>query len=113
MVSDHTQANQELMLLAKSEGMDLPSQVDAKHKSAMERLQGMNGSAFDTAYMQSMVQDHEQDVADFRMEAQSGSDPALKAFAQNTCLFCNSTSRWRSRSYQRKPEAPNPQCGAI
>jgi putative membrane protein len=48
MVSDHTQANQELMQLAKSEGMDLPSQVDAKHKSAMERLQGMNGSAFDT-----------------------------------------------------------------
>ena len=32
MVSDHTQANQELMQLAKSEGMDLPSQVDAKHK---------------------------------------------------------------------------------
>ena len=82
MVSDHTQANQELMLLAKSEGMDLPSQVDAKHKSAMERLQGMNGSAFDTAYMQSMVQDHERDVADFQKEAQSGSDSGLKAFAQ-------------------------------
>ncbi len=82
MVSDHTQANQELMQLAKSEGMDLPSQVDAKHKSAMERLQGMNGSAFDAAYMQSMVQDHDQDVADFQKEAQSGSDPGLKAFAQ-------------------------------
>ena len=74
MVSDHTEANQELMLLAKSEGRDLPSQVDAKHTSATERLQGMNGSAFDTAYMQSMVQDHEQDVADFQKEAQSGSD---------------------------------------
>jgi putative membrane protein len=66
MVSDHTQANQELMQLAKSEGMDLPSQVDAKHKSAMERLQGMNGSAFDTAYMQSMVQDHERTLPTFR-----------------------------------------------
>ena len=82
MVSDHTQANQELMLLAKSEGMDLPFQVDAKHKSAMERLQGMYGTAFDTAYMQSMVQDHEWDVADFQKEAQSGSDSGLKAFAQ-------------------------------
>jgi putative membrane protein len=29
-----------------------------------------------------MVQDHEQDVADFQKEAQSGSDPRLKAFAQ-------------------------------
>jgi putative membrane protein len=82
MVSDHTQANQELMLLAKSGGMDLPSQVDAKHKSVMERLQGTSGSAFDTAYMQSMVRDHEQDVADFQKEAKSGSDPGLKAFAE-------------------------------
>ncbi len=34
------------------------------------------------AYMQGMVEDHEQDVADFQKEAQSGSDPGLKAFAQ-------------------------------
>jgi putative membrane protein len=82
MVSDHTKANQELMQLAESQGMDLPSQVDAKHKSAMERLQGMNGSAFDTAYMQDMVQDHQQDIADFQKQAQGSGDPALKSFAQ-------------------------------
>jgi putative membrane protein len=61
MVTDHTKANEELTQLAKSERMDLPSQVDAKHKSAMERLQGMNGAAFDSAYMH-MVQDHQQVV---------------------------------------------------
>jgi putative membrane protein len=82
MVSDHTKANQELMQLAKSQGLDLPSEVDAKHKSDMDRLQGMNGSAFDKAYMQDMVQDHQKDVADFQKQAQSGGDPALKAFAQ-------------------------------
>jgi putative membrane protein len=82
MVADHTTANQELMQLAKSEGIELPSQVDTKHKSALERLQGLNGSSFDAAYMQSMLQDHQQAVEDFQKEAQSGSEPELKSFAQ-------------------------------
>ena len=33
MVTDHTQANQELMQLAKTQNLDLPTQVDAKHKA--------------------------------------------------------------------------------
>lgn len=82
MVTDHTKANDELMQLATSEQMDLPSQVDAKHRSAMQRLQGLNGTAFDSAYMQDMLQDHQQVVALFQKQARSGSDPGLKAFAQ-------------------------------
>jgi putative membrane protein len=82
MVTDHSQANSELMQLGKSENLDLPAQVDAKEKSEMDRLRGMSGSAFDAAYMQHMVQDHQKDVADFTKQAQSGSDPGLKSFAQ-------------------------------
>jgi putative membrane protein len=81
MVTDHTQANQELLQLAKSQNLDVPTQVDAKHKSDMDMLRGMNGTAFDTAYMQHMVQDHQKDVAEFQKQAQSGGDPALKSFA--------------------------------
>jgi putative membrane protein len=82
MVTDHTQANQDLMELSKSENLTLPTQLDAKHKTEMERLSAMSGSAFDTAYMQHMVQDHKKTVADFQKQAQTGSDPALKSFAQ-------------------------------
>ena len=82
MVADHTQANQDLMQLAKSENLNLPTQPDSKHKSELERLSAMNGSAFDAAYMKHMVQDHEQTVAESKKHAQSGSDPALKSFAQ-------------------------------
>jgi putative membrane protein len=81
MVTDHTQANQELMQLAKSQNLNLPAKVDSKHKSDMERLRGMNGTAFDAAYMQHMVQDHQKDVAEFQKQAQRGSDPELKSFA--------------------------------
>ena len=54
------------MQVAKSQNLDLPTQVDAKHKADMDRLRGMNGTAFDTAYMQHMVQGHQKDVAEFQ-----------------------------------------------
>jgi putative membrane protein len=82
MVTDHTQANQDLMQVAKSQQLALPAQVDAKQKSEMDRLRSTSGSAFDAAYMQQMLQDHQKDVSEFQKQAQSGSDPALKGFAQ-------------------------------
>jgi putative membrane protein len=82
MVRDHTQANQELIQLGKSENLNVPTQLDATHKSEMDRLTAMTGNAFDAAYMQHMVQDHQKTVTEFQKQAQSGSDPALKAFAQ-------------------------------
>ena len=82
MVTDHTQANQDLMQLGKSENLTLPTQLDAKHKIEIDGLSAMSGNAFDAAYMQHMVQDHKKTVADFQKQAQSGSDPALKSYAQ-------------------------------
>jgi len=82
MVTDHTQANQELMQIVKQQSLTVPTQVGSKEKGDMERLRGLSGAQFDTAYMQHMLQDHQKDVADFQKQAQSGSDPALKAFAQ-------------------------------
>jgi putative membrane protein len=81
MVTDHTQANQELMQIAASQNLDLPKGLDAKHQAKERQLSTSKGKAFDTAYMQDMVRDHKEDVADFRKEAQNGKDPQLKAFA--------------------------------
>jgi putative membrane protein len=82
MVSDHTQAAQELMQVAKSQNLELRTQIDAQHKSDVDRLRGMKGEAFDTGYMQDVLQEHRKGVLDFQKQAQSGSDPALKSFAQ-------------------------------
>src|ERR1700760_2261714 len=51
MVADHTQANQDLMQLAKSENLNLPTQPNNKHKAELDRLSAMSGNAFDAAYM--------------------------------------------------------------
>ena len=37
--------------------------------------------AFDRAYAQAMIQDHEADLRAFQDEAQTGTDPDVKAFA--------------------------------
>jgi putative membrane protein len=82
MVADHTQASQLLEAIAHQQQMTLPAKPASADQATEERLRAMKGGAFDAAYMKDMVQDHRQDVADFRKEAESGTDPALKAFAQ-------------------------------
>lgn len=69
MVTDHSKANNELMALAKEEGVSLPGAKSAgKWKS-------------DKDYMTDMVKNHQKDLAEFQKEAQSGTDPDVKAFA--------------------------------
>ena len=82
MVQDHTQAGQELQQIAEQQNLKLPEQPAASDKAQSQRLNGLSGQAFDRAYMEHAVQDHTKDVAEFRREAQSGQDPALKAYAQ-------------------------------
>jgi putative membrane protein len=62
----------------------LPTQLNTKDQSGYRKLTGLNGKGFDQAYAQEEVTDHQQDIALFRKEAQSGQDPALKNFAQKT-----------------------------
>jgi putative membrane protein len=81
MVTDHTQANEELLQIARSQDLNLPKGLDAKHQAKEQQFSTAKGQAFDRAYMQDMVQDHQEDVADFRKEAEHGQDPQLKAFA--------------------------------
>jgi putative membrane protein len=72
MVTDHSKANDELMALAQEEGVKLPNEkVNGKWKS-------------DKDYMDMMVKDHENDLAEFQEEAKDGSDPDLKKFADKT-----------------------------
>jgi putative membrane protein len=81
MVTDHTQANQALIEIARQKNLTLPSTPDAADQATEKKLSALKGHAFDSAYMQDMVQDHQKDVADFRNESETGQDPDLKAFA--------------------------------
>jgi len=81
MIDDHTKANDELKQIATRKGVSVPSEVSARQKGVIEKLSQLNGAEFDRAYMQDMVQDHQQTAAEFQREADKGSDADLKAFA--------------------------------
>jgi putative membrane protein len=84
MVDDHTKAGQQLQSTASSEGITLPDQPSAKQTAEKEKLSKLSGPAFDKAYMNYEVKDHEHDVADFQKEAKNGKDSAVKEFASST-----------------------------
>ena len=84
MVDDHSKANDELKQIASTKGITLPTDVDAKHKSEMAKMQKLTGAQFDRAYMDSMVKDHKEDVSDFRKESTAGKDSDIKTVAAKT-----------------------------
>ena len=84
MVTDHGQANQELMSLASSKGITLPSALDEKHQQEVSKITRMSGAEFDRAYSKLMLKDHEKDVKEFERQSTKGGDPDLKAFAAKT-----------------------------
>jgi putative membrane protein len=83
LVDDHSKANQELQRIAQQEGISLPTQPGRKEARQSQKLQNLSGKAFDKRFVRDEVADHKKDIAEFQKEAQSGSDPALKSFAQS------------------------------
>ncbi|HET9834483.1 MAG TPA: DUF4142 domain-containing protein [Vicinamibacterales bacterium] len=84
MVDDHSKANDQLKQIAESKGIKIPTDTEAKQKALMQRLEKLQGAAFDRAYMNAMVNDHVKDVNEFKREANSGRDSQVKSFASST-----------------------------
>jgi len=84
MVTDHSQAANQLKQVAEQKGVTLPDTLSAKDKATKARLEKLSGDQFDRAYMKDMVMDHTQDVREFKNEAKTGKDPDLKNFASQT-----------------------------
>lgn len=84
MVDDHSKANQELMSLASTKGMTLPTALDDKHQKEVTKLSAMSGAEFDRAYAKMMLKDHEKDVKEFERQSTKAGDPELRAFVTKT-----------------------------
>lgn len=84
MVADHTKAGDALKVAAEKSGAQVPTTTSHEQKEAAEKLASLRGEAFDKAYAEQMVKDHEEAVALFDKESTSGSDSDLRAFAGMT-----------------------------
>jgi putative membrane protein len=81
---DHTQANNQLMALAKQKNIDLPSDLKGEAQETYEAFQKLEGSDFDNAYLLFNVKDHLKDIMMFQKESQKGTDPEIKQWATQT-----------------------------
>jgi len=81
MVGDHSKANEELRGLASRKKTSLPANLSDKKQKEVNALKEKKGRDFDEAYSKFMVQDHQDDLAIFKEEAEKGDDLDVKAWA--------------------------------
>ena len=84
MVEDHGQANEQLRQIAEGKGIKLPEEMPKDGQQLHDELQQKSGAQFDQAYMDEMVSDHQKDVEEFQQYAETGQDPDLRSFAEET-----------------------------
>jgi putative membrane protein len=84
MITDHSKANDNLKPIADSTHVPWPTQLTGESKTLYDRLAKLSGSQFDKLYVQTMVQDHQKDAAEYRTESTKVKDPQLKAYNTQT-----------------------------
>jgi putative membrane protein len=84
MVEDHGNANEQLMQIAETKGIELPQELSQEAQQLYDELQQKSGADFDQAYMDEMASDHQKDVESFQQFAASGQDQELVQFAAET-----------------------------
>ena len=84
MVTDHTQANNELKPIADSNKVAVPTKLKGESEAAYQRLEKLSGSKFDAAYVKIMVTDHDKTVTAFEDASSKVKNPDLKAFIDKT-----------------------------
>jgi putative membrane protein len=84
MVTDHTQASQELKALAKSTGVTLPAEPTAAEANQKDEWQKLSGAKLDDAYLHDQLEDHKQAISVFENEIEHGQNEAVKDYAEKT-----------------------------
>ncbi len=84
MVSDHTNANNEVKSLASQRNVSLPDSVSDEKRKDKEDLAKKSGADFDRAFMEAMVDDHNETINLFEKASNNVKDNAVKTFVDNT-----------------------------
>jgi putative membrane protein len=69
MVKDHTKANKELISLAGSRNILIPSKIPDKIQTHIDEMKKLRGAEFDKHYMDMMTDDHKEDIELFEKAA--------------------------------------------
>ena len=91
MVTDHTGAGDKLKAFATQHQIELPAQLDDKHRDLAEKLAAKTGLDFDKDYADAMVQGHE-DLVD-KLESRIDKDTLSKWKAEHERRTGDGTQR--------------------
>lgn len=82
MVTEHTQMNEELSALAQQKGVSPPMSPDLASQAKDVMMNVLPGKTWDSQYVSTQLDDHQETLELLQQQAQSGQDADLKAFAQ-------------------------------
>lgn len=81
MIEDHTRTSEQLTSLAAEANLTLPMALGPIHQFMLAHLTGLEGDAFERAYIEQQVLAHQTAVNLFQAEAEAGQNEALRTFA--------------------------------
>jgi len=84
MVSDHSNLQQQLTTLTSSNGVPVSASLTSQQQQDVSRLQRLSGTAFDSAYINLMIQDHQTDVSNFEEQSRSADSPRVRDLASKS-----------------------------
>lgn len=81
MVEEHSKALDKAKSTASGVNVTIPEDLQAKHKTTVDRFSKMSGEEFDRAYMQHMVRDHKKAVNLFERTSKNARNEEVKNYA--------------------------------
>lgn len=84
ILNDHQQNEEQVKQLAQKNNVTLPDQPDSKHQAELQKLQKLDGAAFDKAFIKAQRKDHQKTVNLFREQAKNAKNPDVKSYAEQT-----------------------------
>jgi putative membrane protein len=84
MITDHTASQQMLMPIAQSQEIGVPTTLTPEHQAMLDHLSTLSGLAFDTAYINGMIQAHGEDLAQLNNQLVNGHSQVINVWVANT-----------------------------
>jgi len=86
MIKDHAKTGNRLQLIAKTKKITLPVTIDSIERKNITNLQKLSGTAFDHAYLDVMIREHEANIKLFQTASKQLMDPDLRLYAAKNLL---------------------------
>lgn len=81
MVVDHTEMENMVAGVAATAGMATTNSIGQEDQQKLSQMEPLNGTQFDSSFMQAQVSDHKNDIAKFQQEISSTQNPAVRRLA--------------------------------